>query len=172
MAKDDLSVSVYLCCSVATAEVFCEGGASAEAWAEALSRAISQDQSTGCTILTESRSYAYAKCGPIGAFATSGSKTTQVRSMQQQRLSYKAANAYGRLTAFTAQSNCWTLQGSLPTGCLVLCPASNQAMLCVVCTEHPWHLPAAFNYIRHRQCAAISPVGPAKHLQLVALLLQ
>jgi hypothetical protein len=32
----------------------------------------------GCTILTEAKSYAYARCGPTGAFATSGSATTQV----------------------------------------------------------------------------------------------
>eukprot|EP00878_Enallax_costatus_P042258 GHUV01049459.1.p1 GENE.GHUV01049459.1~~GHUV01049459.1.p1 ORF type:complete len:244 (+),score=72.03 GHUV01049459.1:77-733(+) len=63
--------------AVATAEVFCQGGASAAAWAEALSRAISLDPRTGCTILSESRSYAYAKCGPTGVFATAGSETTQ-----------------------------------------------------------------------------------------------
>lgn len=49
-----------------------------QAYSEALSEAISQDPTTGCRILTVAKAYAYARCGPTGAFAQSGSSTTQV----------------------------------------------------------------------------------------------
>lgn len=62
--------------TVATAEVMCVGGARAEAWAEALSSAIHTDPKTGCAVLVEARSFAYARCGPEGAHANSGSQTT------------------------------------------------------------------------------------------------
>eukprot|EP00882_Tetradesmus_deserticola_P014244 GHRQ01015142.1.p1 GENE.GHRQ01015142.1~~GHRQ01015142.1.p1 ORF type:complete len:135 (+),score=29.30 GHRQ01015142.1:1578-1982(+) len=63
--------------AVATAVVYCEGGASAEAFSQALSQAIEQDPYTGCLVVTEAKAYAYARCGPTGAFATSGSATTE-----------------------------------------------------------------------------------------------
>jgi hypothetical protein len=59
--------------------VSCEGGASAEAYAKALSQAIQKDKATGCDVLVTAQSYAYAKCGPSGAFAEAGSSITMVR---------------------------------------------------------------------------------------------
>lgn len=60
----------------ATAVVFCEGGASAEAYAEALARAVTRE-GRGCYILTETRAYAYARCGPEGAQAVAGSSAVK-----------------------------------------------------------------------------------------------
>jgi hypothetical protein len=48
----------------------------------------------GCTILTEAKSYAYARCGPTGAFSTSGSATTQV-STQPAVLGTNRSTAQG-----------------------------------------------------------------------------
>lgn len=65
--------------AAAIAVVSCEGGASAEAFAQALSQSISQDPKTGCTVLTTAKSVAYASCGPSGAFASSSSTISKVR---------------------------------------------------------------------------------------------
>ena len=56
----------------AIAVVSCEGGYRAEAFAEALSQSISINKQ-GCTILTEARATAYARCGPEGAFSSATS---------------------------------------------------------------------------------------------------
>jgi hypothetical protein len=65
----------------AIAVVSCEGGARAEAFAEALSLSIDIDKK-GCAVLTEARATAYARCGPEGAFASSSSSiTTKVLGM-------------------------------------------------------------------------------------------
>lgn len=47
-----------------------------QAYSEALSQAISQNPTNGCRILTVAKAYAYARCGPTGAFAQSGTTTT------------------------------------------------------------------------------------------------
>jgi hypothetical protein len=60
----------------AIAIVSCQGGARAEAFAEALSRTIGTD-SNGCTILREARSTAFASCGPEGAFASANTEVTR-----------------------------------------------------------------------------------------------
>jgi hypothetical protein len=64
--------------AAAIAVVSCEGGASAEAYAKAISQAIEKDKKTGCDVLVTAKSYAFAKCGPSGAFAESGSTITKV----------------------------------------------------------------------------------------------
>jgi hypothetical protein len=64
--------------AAAIAEVSCEGGASAEAFARALSQSIQRDPTTGCDVLVTASSYAFATCGPTGAFAESGSTVTRV----------------------------------------------------------------------------------------------
>lgn len=66
--------------AAAIAVVSCEGGASAEAFAEALSQSIQKDPKTGCDVLITAKSYAFAKCGPTGSFAESGGSTTRVRA--------------------------------------------------------------------------------------------
>jgi hypothetical protein len=66
--------------AAAIAEVSCEGGASAEAFARALSQSIQRDPTTGCDVLVTASSYAFATCGPTGAFAQSGSTVTRVSS--------------------------------------------------------------------------------------------
>jgi hypothetical protein len=48
-----------------------------QAYAEALSIAVNKDPKTGCTVVSESRAFAYARCGPTGAAAAAGSSTTQ-----------------------------------------------------------------------------------------------
>jgi hypothetical protein len=58
--------------------VSCEGGASAEAFARALSQSIQRDPNTGCDVLVTASSYAFATCGPTGAFADAGSTVTRV----------------------------------------------------------------------------------------------
>lgn len=40
---------------------------------------------TGCTVLTEAKSTAYARCGPTGAFASSSSTVTQVSRIHHRR---------------------------------------------------------------------------------------
>lgn len=72
--------------AAAIAVVSCEGGASAEAFARALSQSIQQDPETGCTVLVTATTYAYAKCGPTGSFAMSGSSVTKVRPLAQQAM--------------------------------------------------------------------------------------
>lgn len=52
----------------ATAIVFCTGGSTMEAYAEAFASSVSQ-QSDYCSVVTETRAYAYARCGPGGAEA-------------------------------------------------------------------------------------------------------
>jgi hypothetical protein len=64
--------------AAAIAVVSCEGGASAEAYAKALSQVIEKDKKTGCDVLVTAKSYAFAKCGPSGAFAEAGSTITKV----------------------------------------------------------------------------------------------
>jgi hypothetical protein len=64
--------------AAAIAEVSCEGGASAEAFARALSQSIQRDPTTGCDVLVTASSYAFATCGPTGAFADAGSTVTRV----------------------------------------------------------------------------------------------
>lgn len=63
--------------AAAIAVVSCEGGASAEAFAKALSQSIETDKN-GCKVLVTASSYAVAKCGPNGAFAQSGSNISRV----------------------------------------------------------------------------------------------
>lgn len=65
--------------AAAIAVVSCEGGASAEAFAQALKQSIEKDPKTGCDVLVTARSYAFAECGPNGAFATAGSSVSRVR---------------------------------------------------------------------------------------------
>jgi hypothetical protein len=71
--------------AAAIAVVSCEGGASAEAFAQALAQSIEKDPKTGCDVLVTATSYAFAQCGPTGAFADSGTSTTRV-SVQSGRL--------------------------------------------------------------------------------------
>lgn len=62
----------------AIAVVTCEGGASAEAFAEALKRTVAKDPHTGCEVLTTAKATAYARCGATGAFASSSSTISKV----------------------------------------------------------------------------------------------
>jgi hypothetical protein len=64
--------------AAAIAVVSCEGGASAEAYAKALSQVVEKDKKTECDVLVTAKSYAFAKCGPSGAFAEAGSTITKV----------------------------------------------------------------------------------------------
>lgn len=72
----------------AIAVVTCNGGASAEAFAEALKRTIVKDPVTGCDVLTTAKATAYARCGPTGAFASASSAISKVstRSTVHYRL--------------------------------------------------------------------------------------
>lgn len=56
----------------------CVGGASAEAFAEALKQSIARDPDTGCDVLTTAWSTAEARCGESGAFASANSTVTRV----------------------------------------------------------------------------------------------
>jgi len=64
--------------------VSCEGGAAAEAFAQALSESIAKDPKTGCTVLTTAKSTAFARCGPTGAFASSSSSVTMVSAVRSE----------------------------------------------------------------------------------------
>ncbi len=59
----------------ATAVAICQGGATAAAYSEAYSVAVSKN-SEGCSVLTEAFARAYAQCGPQGASAWAESGTT------------------------------------------------------------------------------------------------
>lgn len=74
--------------AAAIAVVSCEGGASAEAFAKALSQSIETDKN-GCKVLVTASSYAIAKCGPNGAFAQSGSSVSRVSTSCEGRTTWR-----------------------------------------------------------------------------------
>lgn len=86
--------------AAAIAVVSCEGGASAEAFARALTQSIEQD-SNGCRVLVTASSYAVATCGPNGAFAQSGSSVSRVSTSFEGRAT-AAAGAWGTPQPFSA----------------------------------------------------------------------
>jgi hypothetical protein len=77
--------------AAAIAVVSCDGGASAEAFAKALAQSIEKDPKTGCDVLVTATSYAYAQCGPTGAFAESSATTTRVSCVALRRERVAAA---------------------------------------------------------------------------------
>lgn len=64
--------------AVAIATVSCQGGASAEAFSRALSQSIQKDPKTGCDVLVKATTFAFASCGPTGAFSEAGSSVSKV----------------------------------------------------------------------------------------------
>jgi hypothetical protein len=64
--------------AVAIATVSCQGGASAEAFSRALSQSIQKDPTTGCDVLVKATTFAFASCGPTGAFSEAGSSVSRV----------------------------------------------------------------------------------------------
>jgi hypothetical protein len=103
--------------AAAIAVVSCEGGASAEAFARALSQSIERDEN-GCDVLVTASSYAVARCGPNGAFAQSGSSVSRVSAGLEGRVAGVSwGTTFSRLSArrkeMSSMSGFWRAPSSV-----------------------------------------------------------